>query len=404
MGANTVRQADAWEKWDWMWKAIFYTAVLVSAGLMLFYTDRAAPVWMIMSLTAILLLWHWGGLRLAYRDDPYGEGRHQVRLVIILIDILLWFILVNMSAAYYFVLFGLGGQIFRHLPVRYAVAATVLLTVALIYTQFLDSGEGFSFTDPRIWFFAFAGISSIVIGAWLSAIINQSIRRRELIEQLEVTQAELAVAERQQGVLEERQRLAREIHDTLAQGFTSIVMHLEAAEQATPDNLDTLKKHLDIARDTARDKLDEARRVVHDLRPDTLEQRSLPDAIERTAKRWTEETGISLTTTTTGKPVALHPDIEVTFLRATQEALHNIHKHAQATAAQLTLSYMENVAILDVQDNGVGVDEVEPSPHAGGYGLQAMSERAEQLGGSVSVESETGEGTTLVVSIPISIE
>lgn len=151
--------------------------------------------------------------------------------------------------------------------------------------------------------------------------------------------------------------------------------------------------------------------MVHALRPQSLDQRSLPDAIERTADRWQEETGIRLTTTITGDPVPLHPDIEVTLLRATQEALANVRKHSQATAVQLTLSYIDDVVVLDVQDDGVGAEaagagaaafaEAEASPLSGGYGLQAMRERAEQCGGSVTLESEPGAGTTVVVSIPI---
>jgi len=211
----------------------------------------------------------------------------------------------------------------------------------------------------------------------------------------------LSETKRHEGMLEERQRLAREIHDTLAQGFTSIVMHLEAAEQAIPENLDVTQKHLDQARRTARTSLDQARRVVQDLRPDLLEQQSLPDAIERTAVRWQEETNIPVKMTTTGTVTALHPDIEVTLLRATQESLSNIRKHAQATAVQLTLSYFGDVVILDVQDNGVGVNGAEPSAFVGGYGLKAMRERAEQLGGEVEVESEPNDGTTIVMSIPI---
>jgi signal transduction histidine kinase len=108
-----------------------------------------------------------------------------------------------------------------------------------------------------------------------------------------------------------------------------------------------------------------------------------------------------LTTTTTGDPIPLHPDIEVTLLRATQEALANIRKHAQATAVQLTLSYIDDVVVLDVQDNGVAFAGAAASPLSGGYGLQAMRERAEQCGGSVTLESEPGEGTTVTVSIPI---
>jgi signal transduction histidine kinase len=281
------------------------------------------------------------------------------------------------------------------------VATTALLTVTLIYLQLADNGEPFSLANPVVWLFVLVGLGGIILGIWVSSIIQQSARRRELIEQLEAAQAELSAAERRAGVLEERQRLAREIHDTLAQGFTSIVMHLEAAEGALPDDLGTLQRHLDRARSTARANLEQARRVVQNLRPDVLEELSLPEAIERTAARWREETGIPLVTTTTGTPIALQRDVEVTLLRAAQEALNNIRRHAQASAVQLTLSYMDDVVVLDVQDNGSGFAGIEPSPEAGGYGLQAMRERAELCGGSVTVESDPGEGTTVVVSIPI---
>jgi signal transduction histidine kinase len=161
---------------------------------------------------------------------------------------------------------------------------------------------------------------------------------------------------------------------------------------------------MDRARETARSSLEQARRVVQDLRPDLLEKMSLPDAIQRNAQRWSEETGIPVRMTTTGSPVSLHPNIEVTLLRASQEALNNIRKHAQATRTQLTLSYMGDTVMLDVQDDGVGLGETEPSYRSGGYGLRAMQERARQYGGSVELESDPGEGTTLVVTIPLAEE
>ena len=402
MNAKQEKQKDVWLKWDWLWKALFYAAVIISTWLMLLDDDRKAPVGVMLLLTGILLLWHWGGLKLSYRKSDDWSDHIIFRFIVILGVIVLWFVLVNLSPAYYFTLFGLFGLIFRHLPLRYAVIAVLTLTGFIIYEQM--AGAAFSLTNPTIWVFLFTALGAIILGVWITAIIGQSMRRRELIEQLEATQAELAAAERRAGILEERQRLAREIHDTLAQGFTSIVMHLEAADQALPDDPVTVQKHLDRARGTARASLEQARRVVQALRPHALDQRSLPDAIERTAARWQEETGIPLTTTITGDPVPLHPDIEVTLLRATQEALANIRKHAQATAVQLTLSYIDDVVVLDVQDNGVGTGAVGPgaaSPLSGGYGLQAMRERAEQCGGSVTLESEAGEGTTVVVSIPI---
>lgn len=395
-------QVDVWEQWDWLWQAIFYIAVLISAGLALRDDTLGAPLWIVVVLTSLMLLWHWGGLKVAYKNLDSWEERPLNRFIVIVGDIILWFLLVNISFAYYLALFGLFIQVFRHLPIRFAAITALLLTVLMIFEQLTDIGEPFTLTNPNNWLFFYMGLASISIGIWISAIIGQSTRRRELIEQLESAQAELAAAERREGILEERQRLAREIHDTLAQGFTSIVMHLEAAEQALQTDPNLLQKHLDQARSTARASLDQARRVVQDLRPDVLEQQSLPSAIERTATSWNEETDIPVTTKTTGNSVPLHPNIEVTLLRATQEALSNIWKHARATDVQLTLSYMADVVILDVQDNGVGFDGAVPSPRTGGYGLQAMQERAERCGGFVTLESEHEEGTTVVITIPLS--
>ncbi len=402
MNQETREHTDVWVKWDWLWSAIFFAAITISALLLIFeYDGRLQDIWLPLLLTLALPVWHWGGLRLAYRNTADWEERPLPRLIVILGDILLWFILVNFSPAYYFVLLGLFSQIFRHLPLRYAIFATILLTAAIIIEQTGDSDAALSFGNPLFWVFFSMGAAGIILGVWISAIINQSTRRRELIEQLEAAQAELAAAERREGVLEERQRLAREIHDTLAQGFTSIVMLLEAAEQALPDDLTTLQKHLDQARRTARTSLDQARRVVEDLRPDLLEQHSLLHAIERASARWSDASGIPVDLNATGEPADLHPDVEVILLRAAQEALNNIRKHAQAGEVCITLSYMPELVILDIQDDGVGLNGAEPSSFAGGFGLKAMQERVAQFGGSALIESEPGEGATLVVSIPI---
>jgi signal transduction histidine kinase len=210
---------------------------------------------------------------------------------------------------------------------------------------------------------------------------------------------------RQIGVLAERQRLAREIHDTLAQGFTSIVMHLEAAEQALPASPETALSHLDWARGTARESLAEARRVVWALRPDILEGASLPQAIEHLVERWSEESGMTASADVTGTPRPLPTHAEATLLRATQEALANVRKHARARNVAVTLSYMADMVALDVRDDGVGFDPALASRDkgnvAGGFGLAAMRERVEQQGGKMIIESAPGEGATLVVELPI---
>ncbi len=319
----------------------------------------------------------------------------------IISDILFWFILVGFSSVYYFALCGLFSQVFRNLPIRYAITAVFVLIGAMIYLQLEEAGEVFSFTSPLVWTFIFGGGGTLLFGHWVSAIIQQSFQRKELIKQLEITQTELSEAKRREGALEERQRLAGEIHDTLAQGFTSIVMLLETAEQALPSSEDTaVGEQIRLARDTARNSLEQARRLVWELRPEPLEQANVPEAYKRVCDAWQERSGINTSLITTGQIITLHPEIEIALLRALQAALHNIENHAEATSANITLSYMHDLVVLDVTDDGVGFELDEGIPE-GHYGLIGMRERIEKLGGSVKLESELTVGTALVVEIPI---
>jgi signal transduction histidine kinase len=239
-----------------------------------------------------------------------------------------------------------------------------------------------------------------MVGALINTIATQSARRRDAIEALEATRAELAATARHAGVLEERQRLAREIHDTLAQGLTSIVTQLEAADQLLAEDPVQARRHLDNARRSAREGLGEVRRSVRDLRPDLLDGGSLVDALGRTCRAWSLETGIRAELHTTGVPTALHPEAETALLRTTQEALANTARHARATRVTVTLSYLDDAVTLDIDDDGVGFDHV-PRPHPdGGFGLAGMRERVTAAGGELHVESAPGSGTTIAVSVP----
>jgi signal transduction histidine kinase len=315
-----------------------------------------------------------------------------------------WLLLISIDQVFFFMLGGLFSQTFSLLPNQIAIPGSIFLTAVFAYVQLTPDDQPFSFNGPLLLVYGLMVGIAILMALWINAIIGQSVQRRDLIRELEQSQSELAAAERRAGVLAERQRLAHEIHDTLAQGFTSIIMHLEAADQALPTDTRTVQTHLDFARNMARDSLRQARRVVDDLRPQSLDGHTLPEAIERTAVRWSEQSGINAQTTTTGETLPLHPDIEVTLLRAAQEALNNVRKHASASQVDITLSYMGNVVMLDVQDNGIGLNEKEPlDEHRqdGGFGLVAMRQRVSQFNGSVTLESDPGEGTTLVVEIPV---
>ncbi|HEV7647492.1 MAG TPA: sensor histidine kinase [Actinophytocola sp.] len=211
--------------------------------------------------------------------------------------------------------------------------------------------------------------------------------------------AQLLVQAREAGVLDERQRMAREIHDTLAQGLAGIVTQLQAAEQR-PEHA---ARHIANAAALARDSLTEARRNVHAVAPAELEEARLPDAIGEVARQWASVNNVPAVLTTTGDARPMHPDVEVTLLRAAQEALTNVAKHANASRVGLTLSYMEDLVTLDVRDDGVGFEPNVKRANGsvnGGFGLTGMRQRVQRLAGRLEIESEPGAGTAVSATVP----
>jgi signal transduction histidine kinase len=230
-------------------------------------------------------------------------------------------------------------------------------------------------------------------------------RLEEMIAENTGLQAQLLTQAREAGAGDERQRMAREIHDTIAQGLTGIVTQLEAAQQTSNDA--ERERRIDNAKRLARHSLAEARRSVQALRPQALEDSRLPEALADEVARWSVTSGVTGDVETTGEARALHPEVEVTLLRVAQEALANVAKHAGASRAGVTLSYMEDVVSLDVRDDGAGFAVTERNGHlagetpaAGGFGLIAMRQRVSRLAGRLEIESEPGAGTAVSASLP----
>ncbi|MFI6962396.1 histidine kinase [Streptomyces sp. NPDC050255] len=243
---------------------------------------------------------------------------------------------------------------------------------------------------------------------------------REANSRLRATLAEnaglhrqLLVQAREAGVLEERRRMAREIHDTLAQGLIGIVTQLQAAEQAAGVQ-DRWRAHVAAATRLARDSLAEARRSVDALRPQPLETAGLGEALAGIADYWSALNGVTVEVTTTGTARPMPSEAELTLLRTAQEALANVARHARATAVSLTLGYLGHEVSLDVRDDGRGF-ETPSAPDGrgrgtsgagpaagsgGGYGLKAMRERIEGISGTLRVRSEPGLGTTVSARVP----
>ncbi|GAA1784780.1 sensor histidine kinase [Agromyces lapidis] len=250
-----------------------------------------------------------------------------------------------------------------------------------------------------------AGVA-IVIGLGYRAMSQETQERQSLILDLIATREELAAASREAGTLAERERLAREIHDTVAQGLSSIQMLLHAAERDVDD--ERVAEKLRLARETAAENLGEARRFIRELTPPSLDEQTLPAALRRLTEAVNEQASQAGADThvefaTSGDPVLLPMTLDAALLRIAQGSLANVLRHAEARACSLTLSYLGDEIALDIVDDGRGfdADAVARRADPAEFGLRAIRRRAEELGGTADVETAPGEGTAVSVRIPV---
>jgi signal transduction histidine kinase len=216
--------------------------------------------------------------------------------------------------------------------------------------------------------------------------------------------AQLVAQAREAGIHDERQRMAREIHDTLAQGLTGIITQLQAADRVR-EQPQAWQHHMDQVKLLARDSLAAARRSVAALGPRELDDSRLPDAVAALAERWSQTSGVPVRMETTGEPRPLLAETEITLFRVAQEALANVAKHAGAAKVAVTLSYLEDEVMLDVRDNGSGFDvealgERAEAADGSGFGLRGIRQRLQRVGGALEIESTPGEGTALNATVP----
>ncbi|WP_414624687.1 PAS domain S-box protein [Calothrix sp. CCY 0018] len=200
-------------------------------------------------------------------------------------------------------------------------------------------------------------------------------------------------------ILEERNRMAREIHDTLAQAFTGILAQVGAANQVLMDDVEAAQAHLDLIKELARTGLTEARRSVVALRPQLLEEGSLQSALHRLiAQIRTAAMDTTLYYEIEGTVYSLPTEVESNLLRMGQEALTNAIRHANADEIRVQLVYDRDQVCLRVQDNGQGFG-VGNIPASEGFGLLGMSERAERIGAQLTIGSQPGQGTEIIVTV-----
>ncbi|MFJ9829025.1 sensor histidine kinase [Streptomyces sp. NPDC101160] len=343
-----------------------------------------------------------GALASLYLLGPVLGTRATPRRIAWLCTVVaVWMVLVVLAPSFAWCAVPLFYTGLRTLPPRAALGLVTLLTVFVVTAQVQLSHGGF---DPNL-VIAPPAVAAIATAVFVHAE-RQAERQRALIEDLIRTRRELAATERREGTLAERQRLSMEIHDTLAQGLSSQQMLLQAADRTWDSDPATARRHVRTAESIADRNLAEARRFVHDLAPaDLAEGGGLEEALRGLATR-ESGAGLEVRCHVDGTPDRPLPDrVQSALLRIAQGALANVREHAGATSAALTLTYLDDQVVLDVADDGRGFDPDRSPSSEGvrGHGLPAMRVRAQQLGGTLTIESTPGEGTVLSAAIPLEV-
>ncbi len=405
VGTEPLSAHSRWERRNeraFAW--IPYLTLLIGCVLSQFRSQPWQERAVTLGIVLLAGVWTWTITR--GPGPSFRTGQRRIRIYFVgFLGLAVWLIVRDPLFFVYAITGFFHAYLLRPWPVSFAgVAATSIVVNSLIL---MDD------PTPEAWtiFVIVVVIQTLAIGFGLlggEKMTDLSEQRRVTVAKLESAMeenaglhAQLVTQAREAGVLDERQRMAREIHDTIAQGLTGVITQLEAALNARDRPAD-LERHIDAAVRLARESLTEARRSVEAVQPTPLENSRLPEALSDVAGRWSDVSGISVRVVTTGTARPLLPDVEVALLRAAQESLSNIAKHGGASHAGVTLSFMDDVVTLDVRDDGVGFDAAHGNGgmQEGGFGLIGMRQRVEQLDGTVEIESQPGEGTAVSVMIP----
>lgn len=411
--SGTVSDAvDAWQRYRFGWHVLAGAVVALTLGIgLLQVSGTGRRVLLVVVLAAAFGWYALVGAATLKRGMQWRAIVYLVGLVIMLNAIYP----ITMATA--FLLFMINPQIFAMLD-GWAARLLVMLLVhgqAAAWTIYHHGPTRDSLAMVGLWVFV-PMVFALLLGAYITGIIAQSRRRSALIEELTRTRSQLAAERHEAGVHTERERLATEIHDTLAQGFTSILMVTQTArallDRSSTGKHDAVDEQLDLIERTARENLAEARTLVAALTPPDLAEHGLVEALVRLAERHTRDTGVPVTVTVADQgpgrsgaaagvgatgPALAARQIDVVLLRAVQEALTNIRRHAGASSVRIELGRDAGQATLAVTDDGQGFDAASVRE---GFGLSGLRSRASTFGGQFTVDSRSGHGTTVRLRLP----
>ncbi|WP_115788233.1 sensor histidine kinase [Arthrobacter silvisoli] len=299
-----------------------------------------------------------------------------------------WTMLVVLAPSFAWCAFAVFFVCRSGVPARQAAAATAVTALSTAAGLFKLS----DFTDVAALLGPLA--AGLVLTLVYERLEGALARQAALNDELRAAQAQAVAAERAAGTMAERERVAREIHDTVTQGLASTVLLLEAA-----DRRDGLSAEVRQATEQLRLNLAETRGLVHELATADAPEEPLETALATAVRKHVAHMRVAVV----GQPRDLPAEVRHALLRIAQSAAANVEQHAQAQTASVTLGFLPGSVTLDIYDDGLGFvpDATAGHTREGGYGLRAMRQRVEQLGGTFAVESAPGEGTVIGVEIPL---
>lgn len=389
--------SEAGTRWFGLWDAFF--AVSYAVTTVMLFTSAGEQVHRAVAMAALTLAVPWYAALGRSAMLQQGQGHGQRSIVFSIGLFVLFAVAVVFDLAASFALFAVVPMLMMSLATSPAIAVVMLANLMPVMVVWLRGGA-LNRDILAVLPTSLLGIAlSVMLGLWITRVTRQSREQAGLIEELHRNREHVARLSREAGVAAERERLAREIHDTLAQGLTSIIGLVEAAETDFTADPDLARSHLGLAGRVARESLAEAREFVTELTPPALRESSLVQAARRQAEGLTAQTGMRADVTVEGDERELPMALSVVLLRSLQEAVANIRKHAgKAGAAEIRLVYGRDTVRLVVRDDGPGFAVTEDQQ---GFGLRGMQTRAQDISGAATVVSSPGRGTTIEVTVPV---
>ena len=369
----------------WWDAALIGTSAVASTTILISATGSAAAWGATGSLAGAVAVYLALGRRALMARNASGLTRWASAMLIVAVVLAAWFnpIAQIVQAVLYPLLWRLSSN------TRTAIGRSAALAVGIGLTVGLGRGDWVTAALNT----ALVLIFTIAIGLWITRIQKYAMERDQLLTELRVAQAEVASLERQAGITEERARVAREIHDTIAQTLTGLVMTAQRANSIAARAPESLGPTLALMENLATEALAEARTLVASYTPVSVSG-GLPATLAVLADRFSAETGV--TVIVSGEAPDVDREAEVVLLRCAQEALANVRKHAHARQVRVSIDATDDGAGLTVTDDGVGIGTQDGN----GYGLAGMAERVRLVGGTVEVGPDVSGGTTVRVALP----